>query len=261
MTSSLGKCANPAQSPRKRVQALRRGHRSPVPAGSIGPAHSIATRDELQTLAYELTVAEARERERIARDLHDEIGQLLTIAKLKLGELRQSAVATQEPLLLELGELIADATRATRAVTFDLCCPILRLGLIEALTSVAQRVTRSGAGVQMHLQGQLPALGLAEPVLAVVFRVVRELALNVQKHAHATRALIDVGCEGSQLVISVSDDGQGFDAHTAGRGFSREGGFGLLSAQAQMQAVGGRLEIDSAPSRGTCATIVLGLPA
>lgn len=262
-SNHLTKGGSPAVASRNPAETLlggdpvgrRRSARARRATSAVAPAAA----DELQTLAYELTVAEARERERIARDLHDEIGQLLTIAKLKLGEVRQCASAAQAPLLDELGELLTEAARATRAATFDLSCPILRLGLNEALASVAQRVSRSGGGVQMHLQGQLPTLGVAEPVQTVVFRVVRELALNVQKHACASQAWILLRCEGAKLTITVADDGVGFDTTAPGRGFSREGGFGLLSAQAQMQAIGGWLELQSVPGTGTRASAVLPL--
>ncbi len=222
-------------------------------------ASRLAEQADLQALAYELTVVETRERERIASGLHDEIGQLLTIAKLKLGELGQCAQPSQGPLVDELGSLLTEALRATRSATFDLSCPVLRLGLCEALHSVAQRA--SGAGLQMQLEGQLPPLAVPEPALTVVFRVVRELTLNVQKHAAASQAWIRPRCDGRTLVVSVVDDGRGFDHSAQRRRFDREGGFGLLSAQAQMQALGGWLELESAPGSGTRASAVLPLPA
>jgi len=231
----------------------------PVPRAEQYPRSSREQRaDELETLAYELTVAETRERERIARELHDEIGQLLTIAKLKLGELQDGIHPSQNSLLADLDSLLTEAARATRALTYDLSCPVLQIGLNEAFESVALRVSRYG-GAQMCVEGRVPVLPIAEPVLMVLLRVVRELSLNVQKHASARTASIRPRCAGSMLSITVIDDGVGFDTTASQPGFSRDGGFGLPSARAQMKAIGGWLELESAPGSGTRASAVLPL--
>jgi len=213
-----------------------------------------------QTSAYEITVIEARERERIARGLHDEIGQILTMARFKLGELRQAALPTPAAALFdELSALLTQASRAVRSTTFELSCPALQLGLQEALQSLAERLARE-TGLAVRVDGRLPAVPAPESVLAVVFRVVRELCLNVQKHAGARNVRITPSGAQGQLSICVSDDGMGFQIDCLARGVSRDGGFGLLSADAQMQAIGGRLEIESAPGQGTRATVLLPLP-
>ncbi|HUG26181.1 sensor histidine kinase [Piscinibacter sp.] len=214
----------------------------------------------LQTLAYEITVAEARERERIARGLHDEIGQMLTMASFKLGELRQPGVAERDVLLNELGTLLRQATQATRSATFELSCPLLQLGLQEAIESLAQRLARD-SGMAVQVDGEVPPLAAPEPVLAVVFRVVRELCLNVRKHAAARHVRIGVHCADGRLSICVADDGRGFAPAGLPQGVRRNVGFGLFSAEAQMQAIGGRVEIESAPGQGTRATVVLSVPS
>lgn len=218
-------------------------------------------RSHLRSLAYEITVAEARERERIALGLHDEIGQFLTLARLKLGELRQCTSAEASGALLDdIGALLAQASRATRSATFDLSSPVLRLGLEQALRSLADRLVRDSR-LQVDFECEPAPPPLPEAVLAVVFRSVRELCLNVQKHACAHLVSITTRCDGSHLSISVSDDGVGFHAPLARGAFSRAGGFGLASTQMQMQAIGGRLDIRSGPDLGTCATIVLPVAA
>jgi signal transduction histidine kinase len=103
----------------------------------------------VRSLAYAITEAEARERERIALGLHDEIGQLLTLARLKLGELRQCPNPREQPVLLDdIGALLAQAARATRSATFDLSSPVLRLGLEQALRSLVDRLVRDS---QLHV--------------------------------------------------------------------------------------------------------------
>ena len=219
------------------------------------------TRWYLQTLAYELTVAESRERERIARGLHDVIGQVLTMARFKLGELREVAAAEARALLMdELGELLAQATRATRSATFDLSCPSLQLGLLPALESLAHRM-RQETRLIIRVDGCLPALTIPEAVIAVLFRVVREFALNVHKHAQASNMCFELCSRAEELSICVADDGIGFQRAALGARFSPEGGFGLFSVEAQVAAIGGHVEIDTAPGRGTRATVILPLPS
>jgi len=219
------------------------------------------TRRCLQMLAFELTVAESRERERIARGLHDVIGQVLTMARFKLGELREAALPETRNLLMdELGQLLSQATRATRSVTFDLCCPSLQLGLLPALESLAHRM-RQETKLVARVEGSLPALTIPEPVVAVLFRVVRELALNVHKHAQARNLCFELCSRPEELAICVADDGRGFMRTAPGARFSPDGGFGLFSVEAQVEAIGGHVEIDTAPGRGTRATVILPLPA
>lgn len=228
-------------------------------AASAAPEDGL--RQGLRTLAYELTVAEARERDRIARHLHDEIGQFLAAARFKLSELRKCPAAEQGALFDELGGLLAQASRATRSATFDLSSPALRLGLHEALLSLAQRMTRK-AGPVFRVDGVMPLHPWPEAVQSVLYRVVRELALNVQRHAHARQAWIRLHSDALRFCISVSDDGIGIAPGWSQRGVSPEGGFGLLSAQAQMQALGGTLALESGVGSGTLATLrlPLGLP-
>ena len=225
---------------------------------------SRATTRRLQTLAYELTVAEARERQRIAHLLHDEIGQLLAMAQFRLSELGQSLAsdaAGPASLVEELRLLLYEAGQATRAATFELHSPVLhQLGLEAALQSLAQRLQR-GSKMRVHLVCELQDLSLADAVLSVLLRAVRELSLNAQKHAKAANLWIVLGRDEGGLQIRVKDDGIGFNAGELTHRFSPEGGFGLVSAEAQMQAIGGRLTVDSSPGRGTTATLTLGVGA
>jgi len=223
---------------------------------SADAASEQTLRRGLRLLAHELTVAEARERERIARDLHDEIGQILAVARFRVDELKRCPAAEVAPQLDELAGLLLQASRATRTATFDLASPVLRLGLEEALIELTQRLARAG-GPAYHVDGHLPPGEWPEPVLWVLYRVVRELAVNVQRHAHARQAWVRLGGDGERITVTVVDDGIGIDADWATRGPSREGGFGLVSAYAQMQALGGSLVVESGAGSGTQATVSL----
>lgn len=215
-------------------------------------------RDGLRTLAHELTVAEARERSRIARDLHDDIGQKLAAARFKVNELKPGLPPALVDICDELSALLAQASQAVRTASFDLSSPALRLGLHEALTDLAQRLARQG-GPAFRIRGRPPPLQWAEPVISVLYRVARELMLNVVRHAHARHAWVAFSHDEQVLTIRVGDDGLGIAPDWAAQGADREGGFGLVSARAQMLALGGGLEVESGPGNGTLATLTLPL--
>ena len=232
------------------------------PVDTAGNGDVLPTR-RLQTLAFELTVAEARERQRIAHVLHDDVGQLLAMAQFRLSELRHGLPdeAGQSAAFEELRQLLIQAARATRTATFELHSPVLQqLGLVAALQGLAQRLER-GSNLRVHVATHdFPDAGtLGDAVLSVLLRIVRELSLNTRKHAGATRLWIELGRDGAgRPRIQVRDDGVGFDACAAARRFTPEGGFGLVSAEAQMNAIGGRLTLESTPGGGTLATLSLG---
>lgn len=225
-------------------------------ASYAGESSDEGLRRGLRALAHELTLAEARERERIARDLHDEIGQILTVARFMVQSLKAMPAEQQGPQLDELSEMLAQASRATRSATFKLSSQVLELGLEEALVELAGRLTRSGGPV-FRVNGHLPPIELAEPASWVLYRVVREMAVNVQRHSGAQLGVIQLGGGSNGLWIEVIDDGVGIDADWACRSPSREGGFGLASAHAQMRALGGTLTLESGLGQGTRARLSL----
>lgn len=217
-------------------------------------------RRQLEALAYELTVAESRERERLANGLHDTLGQLLAIAQFRLNELRQGlAGGAWAQRADEIAALLSEAAGEARRATFELHPPLLRqLGLGVAIESLAERLHRQG-GPAIEVHGQLDP-GVLEPAAqAVVLRVVRELLLNVYKHAAAQRVSVHLSCTRGRLVIAVIDDGCGCAPRADRAPPGPGGGYGLSSAEAQMQALGGRLELSSAPGVGTTVRLSLSL--
>jgi signal transduction histidine kinase len=256
--------------PTTRPVALRRARAGgPIPsrrAAAVAPAASEDTNapDEAEhwrRRAFEAVLAQGRERERIAAGLHDDIGQTLAVAALKLGELQRLVAApagsAAQATLAELRQLLGEATRATRSATFDLSCPLLaQLGLVDALDGVLRRAGE-GHALQVALRGDAPDPPLAEPALSVVFRVARELVFNVCKHAGAHRLELRLRSCLRGLALTVADDGRGFLTADARLRFGPEGGYGLASASAQVQALGGRLVLRSRPGRGTVARLWL----
>ncbi|HSW04265.1 PAS domain-containing sensor histidine kinase [Aquabacterium sp.] len=213
---------------------------------------------QLKTLAYELTVAESRERARVAQDLQDGIGPLLAQARATLQRLAQGPQTLSVDSLRELETLLVEGQRSADAASFALASPLLQAaGLQAAIDDLAQRLTSAGPLI-VRVEGMLPAtLQMPEASGAVMFRVLRELTTNAIRHARANQLWIRVQLEPDRLCIVVGDDGVGFDVARLPTSFSAASGCGLFSADAQMQAIGGRLVVQSKAGRGTRAMLVL----
>lgn len=226
-----------------------------------------ARKRQLKTLAYELTVAQARERSLLAHGLQDGVTQALLRARAQLLQLQQMPLAGQSgersdaaALIAEMDTLLAGATQSVRSSVAELGNPLLeRQGLQAAIEDLAQVLTREGPLVA-RVEGEIPAeLEMPDATRAVLFRVLRELALNAARHANARHLWLRVMTEPERLSIVVGDDGCGFDVARLTAHANGEGGYGLFSADAHMQAIGGRLVVQSKPGRGTRAILVLPL--
>jgi chemotaxis methyl-accepting protein methylase/signal transduction histidine kinase len=214
----------------------------------------------VRSLAAELALAEERERQAIARDLHDDLGQVLNVAKLKVDNLLRSwrDAASQAPLR-ELEELVSQASRNVRSLTFQVSPPVLtELGLVPALQWLAEDMQRThGIAVEVEDDGASKPLGQA--ARSLVFRAVRELLINVSKHAKVTSARVETKRSSDDLVVTVSDAGVGFDAAQV-LGPSPPG-FGLLSVRERLEFIGGTTAITSVPGSGTVVTLDVPLQA
>ena len=214
--------------------------------------------DRLLSLAYEVSMAEARERERLANGLHDTLGQTLAVAQFRLSELEVARdAAERQDRIDDLRALLAEASRETRRATFDLHSPVLeKLGLEAAVHGLAERM-RSQCRLNVAVSGTLEGLSSATPEQAVVLRVVRELLHNVHKHAKAALVQVDLQYAHGVLRVTVNDNGVGCDLPQPLHFPGPEGGFGLASAEAQMRAIGGQLTLRSQRAQGTAATLKL----
>ncbi len=212
---------------------------------------------QLQNLAAELSLAEEQERRRISIGLHDDVGQTLALVKVKLSTLQKSDPSVRSAQLIkEIHELIDQTMQSMRSLTFELSSPVLyTLGLEAALQHLGERLERQ-SGIRCYFEGDKHPKPLPDQTRVVLYRIVRELIRNIGKHAQAREVKIAVGRVGDEIHISVRDDGVGFDASGVGQGFSSTGGFGLFSIQEQLKHIGGRLEVESGPGRGTRVVVV-----
>lgn len=214
---------------------------------------------QLRALASELTMAEERERRSLAQDLHDDLGQLLAIAKIKLTTLKKDRQGgAMEQSLEEIDALIDQANRSVRSLAFQLNPAVLyELGLVPALQWLVEEVRRL-SGLDVTLEDDGAPKPLDHPVRSILFRAVRELLINVAKHAKVGSAeVITARSGGNWLTITVGDSGTGFDHETmlaqVAAGDAR--GFGLLSMRERLRFIGGDMRIDSAPGNGTRVTL------
>ena len=221
----------------------------------------VASNHRLQALASELTLAEQRERKRLASELHDYLAQILALGRIKMSQLRQKLSATEPPvqqLVGEIDNLLEKAGEYTRSLMAKLNPPVLdELGLPSALTWLAKQMPLHGLMVDVRLAQEQVTLPDDQAVL--LFQSVRELLINVAKHAGTDRATVTLKVDPEQdLRIEVQDHGRGFDP-IAMEGKSENGHFGLFSVRERMQAMGGSLDVKSRPGDGTTITMVLPL--
>lgn len=215
---------------------------------------------QLRKLASEVMLAQERERRRIALVLHDDIGQVLALARLKTGELLESLSAASNLGLLEsIRDLLDQAAQATRSATFELSSPILHeLGLEAALQRLTEDFEKRH-GIRFDFRPGRLATALDDRTQVIVYRAVRELFFNIVKHAQARYVTLSVRKAWHHLQISVEDDGVGTDTTRIGQGFGPSGGFGLFSISEQIKGIGGRLEIVSSLGVGTQVDIAVPL--
>ncbi|MCB0197609.1 MAG: PAS domain S-box protein, partial [Anaerolineae bacterium] len=220
-----------------------------------------AYQHKLKLLAAELTLAEERERRRIAADLHDGVGQTLTSARIQLA---LASVATTETkvtgILSNVSDTIGHVIEEIHDMVFELTSPLLdEIGLAASLADWLKEQVEKKHGLRTQFFGPGQSLALSDDVQTILFRNVRELLTNVIKHAKASKVRVRLDKEDDKAVVTVQDNGQGFDPQATITEADREGRFGLFSIRERMSDLGGTLEIVSAPGRGCTATLTVPL--
>jgi two-component system, chemotaxis family, CheB/CheR fusion protein len=215
---------------------------------------------QLRALAAELGLAEEREREAIARDLHDNLAQVLHVAKLKVGALAKAPGNGGALMALkELDTLMTHAEASVRSLMFQLNPPVLsELGLVSALQWLAEEMQRT-YGLAVDVRDDGAPKPLSRTTRLVAYRAVRELLINVAKHAGVSHAKVDAATAGEAMIVTVRDSGKGFDPALLTRPARK--GLGLLGVRERMGFVGGSAEIRSAPGRGTKISLTVPIEA
>jgi signal transduction histidine kinase len=203
------------------------------------------------------------ERRRLARELHDGLGQTLTALTHQLERLQQKldgrASKEEEARLADSVEMARLALKETRELSRLLRPPVLDdLGLTSGLSWLARTLEqRAGLHVELALSGIEERF---DPELeTLVFRIVQESLTNVLRHAGSDRARVAVSRSGGILGLRISDGGRGFDAHSALAGGEAATSSGLRGMRDRLELFGGQLEIISAPGQGTLVSAIIPL--
>jgi light-regulated signal transduction histidine kinase (bacteriophytochrome) len=205
--------------------------------------------DLLRALVADLEATEDRQRRQIARDLHDDLGQTLAAARIRLTALcddRRDDVRLQAN---EVGALIDRASGAIYSLASQLAPDVLHeLGLIPALEWLGEDIERT-FGLRVNMVDDGYPKPLAQEARSILYRAVRELLINVSRHALTDSATVESECQDQRIIIRVSDSGVGFD--TARVFGEPRRGLGLLSLQERLALIGGSAEVHSVPGEGS----------
>src|SRR5688572_772239 len=204
---------------------------------------------ELRELSARILEAREEEKAHIARELHDELGQLLTALKMDLGWLRERIPAGSglAPRAEEMGTLLDRTVAATRRISADLRPLMLDdLGLAEASAWLVEDFAkRSGLSCQIDVPEELPEL--SKGVATAVYRAVQESLTNIARHAQAKSAWVMLACSDGSIHVEVEDDGRGISPEDLAKSRS----LGLKGMRERIGFLGGSLEIARAPRGGT----------
>jgi len=239
--------------------------RQQIAAGERTERELLDYQSQLRHLAAQLSMAEERERKRIATQLHDDIGQSLSICQMHLESARDGVPPEVGALIGQVIETLDQAITRTRTLTCELSPPVLReLGLTAALQWLAEQIVAApgAANLDVRVEAEREPWLADEDLRVLFFQVARELLTNVVKHAKARHAVVGFGEQDGTVRLSVSDDGVGMngcgvsDAPPQSR---KATSFGLFSIRERLKYRGGWLEVESTPGRGARFTVVVPL--
>jgi signal transduction histidine kinase len=206
---------------------------------------------QLKALSRRVLEAQELERRRVAIELHDELGQSLTAIKINLQMADRFKDQSPSELNQENIRIVEDALQQVRRLATALRPSMLDdLGLAPALKWMAEQ-TASRGGFEAFVHHERVQVRLAPEIETACFRIVQEALTNVTRHAMAKRVEIRLRREGDQLVLSVQDDGNGFELDAMRERAVAGGSLGVLGMQERATLIGGQLEIDSSPQRGS----------
>jgi len=221
------------------------------------------TEAEVRLLSRQLIRAEEKSRKTLARDLHDEFGQVLTALQFGVETICNSLKADQKPLVAHCGRLsamIAQLGNHVRDVTAELRPTMLdSIGLVPALRWHAKQFETMHAGIKIVVRAEDAAERLPPEVEIALYRVCQESLNNVAKHARARKVRIDLRRAPNLLTLSVQDDGVGFAEERCRDSLASPSGFGLLGMRERIADLDGHFEVVSRPGKGTDVRVRLPL--
>jgi PAS domain S-box-containing protein len=208
-----------------------------------------ASQRELRDLSARVLEAREEEKTLIARELHDELGQLLTALKMDLASLRSAPAEQHEPKLQEMGQLLDQTVAATRRISADLRPLMLDdLGLADAAGWLVEDFCkRSGIECRMETSGAEALAEASKAVATAVYRAIQESLTNIARHSGAKNAWVNLSVAERFISVEVEDDGRGISAEAMAKSRS----LGLKGMRERITYLGGSLDIARAPRGGT----------
>jgi signal transduction histidine kinase len=219
-----------------------------------------ACRECLQETASALILAEDRERRRIAAGLHDQVGQSLATARLRLGVLNAALPQELVPRVEEIRALLKETVEATRSLTFQISNPLLREAGLEAALECQAPSLAGDHDLRLAFDWQASTDSLPQATQIVLFQVMSELMFNVAKHARASSLRLGTRRNGREFMATVEDDGIGIGMKGRHSRRFRPAGLGLSIVRERLDQIGGRLDIDKAGRNGTKIVVSVPIP-
>jgi PAS domain S-box-containing protein len=232
------------------------------PLGALGAMTDITDRKEaeealhkanrqLRILSRQLFHIQEEERRHLARELHDEIGQTLTAAKINLKIIAPDVPPQSISRLDDSIELLDRLLRQVRELSLDLRPPLLdELGLVPTLRWLVDQQAQR-AGLRVTFTTNVNGLEIDPGVQTACFRVAQEAITNIIRHSGAKNVAVEVRCEPERLMLSVRDDGAGFDPAVIQQRPAQDFSLGLVSMKERALLGRGGFEVHSAPGQGT----------
>ena len=215
----------------------------------------LADQELLRSLTSKLELAQELERRRIAADLHDSIAQIMAFSTRELDRVQQKAPQQIAVNLREIKGQLDLAIKQTRTLTFDLSPNTLYdLGFEIAVEELAEKFEKE-RNIQCVFKNSRKQKPLDDSVKILLYRSIRELLINVAKHARAKSVIISLARVKNDIRIVVKDDGMGFDAHNLQHKMGEPKGFGIFSIRERLTYIGGKFEIQSVTGKGTKVTL------
>jgi len=217
----------------------------------------LAYQEQLKALTSQITLTEEKERRRFAEYLHDEIGQYLFAAQLQLKLLKNPLSSTRHVKTLDaVLNNIEQMIDKSRFLTFELSSPVLyELGLEKALEWLAEQVHKR-YNIEVSVEDDKQEKPLDDDIKIFLYRAVSELLTNVAKHAQTKKAHVSIQKYNSTIRITVEDYGAGFNPSPSQSHDDKNRGVGLFLINERLEQLGGQIEIQSQPNRGTQVTLV-----
>lgn len=219
--------------------------------------------EQLRNLLAALTDAEERERRNLAQNLHDDLAQELSIAQIRLAAAGRSRTLGEDAkkAIKDVDSILNRASRTVHSLAFQLSPSVLYgLGLIPAIEWLAEEMQRI-YGLSVTVKNDCGGKSIAdEHARTTIYRAVRELLINVAKHAKVDTAQVKCNCDNGLMTIEVSDSGSGsgFNSKTIDNEAGRAG-FGLINVRERLEMIGGSFSVKSLPGDGTVVTIAVPL--